>query len=869
MSGLRFGPARVTFSGDEEVAKGFLSQALHLLRTTEERARAGGLAVLSAARRLDDDSYCYVVIAGGISAVHIVAGQVSVSEEDEITPVAVPDMVSGVSRNGFIIDVPATNDSPTYQTLRSFHPTQRCAEAFLIPQDWQDMDRLAIEPWPEFDILSNQDQDSSIVFSQYTKLKPTMYSGMMRQCVQALMGFGKQRQRGRQQISLYENAPKPPKVASAGSAQYGADVVSRGLQIRYDWRWFRTHGIARGADGTLWLVEIGNTRGIVAMPLPLNPYTVDPKFRDYIVNRTLPDKRKNEHSDDDDVLAILDTFGGFPTGEGFPTGDALAAWIRAGRIAQLLNQDDLAPFYQCTAYSSALGWAFNLRGDEAHNTAYYIDAEGIWKGVHYAVSLHFGATVVVNQNPSAAALKAIFEKLRSRYKDVTDAVIWKLDRLTEEELASVTTHLSQSAAAAFEFADSLELTPIATASATCTKESEGYLYMDKAAGAGPIIRFPQPELGLLSSMRMAPELEWQRRIGAAKRCDTVMHVFFAGNELKWVKFFRDPRVVPATYYDDFEACMFIGSWSSHEDGGGYLELNGNGNPPSFYTNDFDDRVECPTSSTDTVITSKSAGYYQVAVSDDITAPEYGDAIRQKRFLKKIETTSVQSPHVGASIAVPFDDREAYYYSVARSDAGRSHSVSYSYLTLTDPWHCPTWRNFPGYTGHWIDLGHGNYQLVSAAQHPDGCGPVVARTAMSPSPVYSPDTCLDYADSGPWCSICENMDAASYHIPEPPLPPAVYENFPASAKYSVWLVCSSALTPLQTVVEQPNWPHWGLHTPDVHDGFSEDQYIGLTYNVLGLADSMVYSTTINSVTSQLGIPNWPGITTQPTYIGVID
>lgn len=387
MAGVRYGPVRVRISGDEARGRDYLPRAMKLLRLTQERQRLGSLNVLGSQAPLDDDAYCYVVLAGGMANLHIVAGHGGMEESVDMELSRAPDFVSGVIKDGHIVEVPATIRRPAYQTLSQFRPTLACIAVYRPAKGkrnpyefaaaFQQVERLAVEPAQEFSMLRNQSMNGP-TFSQYTQLKPTMYSGAMRQVVQALMGFGRQRNSGRRQISLYERySLEGGAPADTANPTYAREVARQGLQIRYDWRFARTHGIAAGADGTRWLVEVG-VNGVLAMPLPLHPATTDPKFRERL-----------DEAGDVDALALVDTFGGFPTGEPFPPG--LEAWIRAGRVQRLLTREDMAPFYDYNPYSSVMGWAFNLRGDEAHNTAWRMGEDGFQRGVHYAIAFNIGA----------------------------------------------------------------------------------------------------------------------------------------------------------------------------------------------------------------------------------------------------------------------------------------------------------------------------------------------------------------------------------------------------------------------------------------------------------------------------------------------
>lgn len=854
------GIVRLEISGDIERGQGYVPLALGLLHRTQERMRVGGLAQLSAQMRFDADAYGYVVIAGGINAVHIVAGTgpESLVESIDQDVVEISDFLSGTVQNGFIAEVPADPPRPAYKALASFHPTASCADRFKLPPAYQTVRRLAVLPHADLQSeLQNPNDSSPNVYSQYTRLKPTMFSGTMRHLVQALMGFGKPSRKGGKASSIYDEQ----KVRKDGSpapqpTPYQRAAARDGVQIRFDWRFSRTHGITYAADGRAWLVEIGITQGILAVPLPLNPSTTTATFR-----------RRIEDKGDEEALDILDRYGGFPTGEGFPPSEQIEAWIRAGRVLRLQTHDDLKPFYDHTSYSSQLGWAFNQRGDEAHNTAWRYGDDDVQRGVHYMVPIQIGATAPVKVPDGAAQLRKAFGKLSGGdYKDRMAAAMWKVDRLSDFQMRWAMSALDRSAAEAFEYVDGLVLEPIAAASAHLSRVSEGPLWYPPRAKAetGYIIRFPEPTIGLLVAHSMKPASD---AAPMPARCDTTLHVFFDGNELKWVKFFQDNGAgAKGGTTNDFEPCMYIGHWSEHGDSGD-LRV-----PPMFYTNDLDDREELAGTTSDSNTKGEDLGYCAIVCNDSIVNPSEGTATRRKRFRLTTETITLYSPSLATGVAVPFYEREGYYYAVQRTHQGRLRTVSAKHVELVDPWYCNYKRNFPGYYG--IYAGEGT------AEDPwrpvrlfdvNGYGPNEYRTANPDSPLYDGSaSCADEADSGPWVQGGDNLDVMAYSIPEPPLPPPVIESTPPGGQYDVFLVASGGLGATRvSSVESTSFGLWPLFTPDRQDGFSADQYAEATQNVAGRATSVRCSSNLNDTLRLLGTPAWPGMERGfLTYIGVI-
>jgi hypothetical protein len=803
------GPASISIEGDVSRGHQYVPRARHMLANLLARMRVGGLMQGMDHWVLDeaDGSYAYAIVAGSVRKVVIVVGAVESDRGGGVRAVEaqVPDFFSGVVIGGTIPG--ETPRPPEVLRMSSFWPTAACAELHDLAGGVQQSARLAVEPYSAFDELRNQSTISPVRYTQYVKLKPTMYSGLMRNVVQFLMGFGRQTV-----DSVYDKAkPRiPTSTADQPPTKYQKDVQTNGLQIRFDWRWFRTHGITRATDGTLWLVEIGNGRGVLAFRLPMNPVTKDPRFRE-----------KLDRLGDDAGLYALDHLGGWPTGESMPT-SAVASWKRAGLVLELAPSADLTPFYSNGPYTSQLGWAFSPDGREAHNTCNGWDGD-MQNSQHFAVSITIGAFREVDPPRRAASLKQRFRSLvdKDGYRDRYPAVMAKIDRMGDSDCDSYLAR-DDPADALFDALDLLELDPCASGGAHLSLVSRSPLYYPGKYQR--MIKFPHPELGYLLSHDM-------RSSGPVSdtRCDATMHVFFAQGQLRYVKYFRDPRPGPENVHtDDFEDCMYVGTWHSHD------ETGPRAISPQMYSNDFDERQEMAGSTRDTVRTSVDLGYWRVSVQDDLTYPPRAWLFREKRFMYTFQTKVVNGTAQTAAVTVPFYDRCAYYFTSVVSSTSTQEFGGAGFQYLADPWFCETWRNFGGWTHN--------------SEHPDKCCICVDRTVRSPAPRYDPGgynggggACADFSDNGPWCFVCDDADHMVYGIPPPPLP-----EFPSTFKGPDYhrithLVNDSEFSPL--LIEDAHFNslnyerYWFIPSPDP-DSFIT-QYLDVTHNAFGEGNALKY------------------------------
>jgi hypothetical protein len=242
------------------------------------------------------------------------------------------EILSGVTYPGDII-------SGDPDTLRSFKPTTETLKIILgdTPANaaFHDEKRLAV----------SAHADLGVGGSQYKNICPSMYSGTMTKLVQSILGLGK-------------NKKNPD-----------------GVQLRYDYRWVKCHGVLTDAEQNKWIVQI-SADGVFAMRVPVYSGSAG----------AVTSKLKA-------VREAAKLFGGVPSGEPFPTGAALTAAIAAGTVKQLAAAGDMTPAYSKSSYSTAMGWSFNEAGTEAHNTC-YSEAAGVYTSYHYKLDIGLsGATL--------------------------------------------------------------------------------------------------------------------------------------------------------------------------------------------------------------------------------------------------------------------------------------------------------------------------------------------------------------------------------------------------------------------------------------------------------------------------------------------
>lgn len=377
------GAPSIRLEGDEKRALALIPEGKLLLSKAQAFTKRAEIPTYSMSRRVSDDEYIYVLVAGDQNIIQISAGVkypglVHEEPEEPEIPEApdFPDFLSGLVFNGVMDtreETKADGSKVSYKVIRQWAPTPNCAQVQKINTGRQPSRRLAVRPHNSMSEW-NAPPESILEYSQNVVPRTSEWSGTMKKVVQIVFGLGR----------INKNKLRDPNEPTT-TTQYMKDVDQNGVQVQYDYKFMRTHGIYKGPDNTLWLVEISSNKGVIAMPLPIFPGSDKPGFA------LLAQKRGDRAME-----RALDELGCLPTGEGFPTGKAFQEKLAKGDILQLLPPADLQEFYRLSAYSSACGWAFNEKGNETHNVGYYWPEGDVFqKGYWYQINIDIGA---VNKN---------------------------------------------------------------------------------------------------------------------------------------------------------------------------------------------------------------------------------------------------------------------------------------------------------------------------------------------------------------------------------------------------------------------------------------------------------------------------------------
>jgi hypothetical protein len=684
-----------SYEGDREAALRSLDFADSCGKVVTGLKTNLGIDRMARSFEAPDGSQIYVIDYEFIKRIHIIPPGTSISTSDETTEVELPeertvgvaDYVSGAVMSTVIdteeLFLPGDDpdeDPPERQVIRNLRITERTQER--IPYDMA-RHKLAVQEHPIFTPITSG-SDSNI-YSQHRVLRSGFYTGAMRPLIQVLLGVGRVKSETYEERWVKANNKALLTGEDLGSgtedmrSAFGLfeskdkeeDELFK-LQITYDYRWNRTHGISWGADGKAYLVEIGQ-RGVLVRPLPVDPISTTKKGRERY--EALYPELFDETGMEDHGGSFFDLFGGFPTGATMATGtEQLEDYVRAGEIVRALDASEMSEVYSKSPYSSAMGWAFHPRGREAHNTCYGYAENGVKEGYHYAVTIDISA---VEDRPPEEGASAVIAQLGLSGVNARKAL-----RMTSAQAQQIL--WIQDGEAAREAFDALTVTPDVRVNARLRVIKKGFLFYP-----GPLVPNvqPQPIYGVVGISMVAqpvgtssggngwtghPQIKFAEPllpgspllsadftaegVSADKgpRCDTPVFVCFKGSSLTVVNY--SWRFQPPGAREDIDTrqpCQFDGTWQSGHNTEG-ARTHGN-----FYSNDVDWREDIFTegghlsTTTGTFITKLPfLSFCAFFAMHSVSSWEYWYSFESS-------WRSTGSRSLGISVAVPANDRSIY------------------------------------------------------------------------------------------------------------------------------------------------------------------------------------------------------------------
>lgn len=704
-----------------------------LLRQLSNNRAVYQVESLRLVRDLPDGGYVIVQHMGGILKA-IIKKKGPDDQQQPIDGIAhgkIPMLFSGMfEKLTFSID-------ENYLPLHLSQQTRRRLSGYgsITVPERINLNRFAVEYPPAFQYFEPIIKGDYFKHTQCMRLKPTWYSGAMGEVVQIVTGYGKPSNSEFADDSIENSVlTLPADVAEKVEAQLSKRALPGYTgypheegHIQYDYKQAKNDVVSFDHSGKPWLVRI-SAGGVYAMPLPVIPATTTEAFREYM-----------NQVQDNEILKILDRFGGMPSGETFPEGRAFQAWIRAGVIIKVCDAGD---FYQHNALYAAAGWSTNSRGSEAFNTCYGYAADG--RVVFHAYKLRLDLSPVQDQGwiPSGNTnSSAIFRYISDLYKllDVTDsydrAIIYKIKNAKLDEIEQRVASYIQSDSGSqreFDYWDNYTTTPITSHSGSVTRVSSGIASLPVIRDQYAINAFKIPNIaggGCESFSCTMPE-------GAARSaiaCDVIIFGSYIEDQLKVVKFFKDPRDFKREIQSTFEDIMIVGQWEKTE------TVSRSGIVGELYTSDFDDRRELAESSTYTHIRGIDLGYGNPVFATPPILYMHGGLSRSRYYKHEITTKTISGNSLSSAVCVPNFNRDAILYAYQETTGSEVTTEKHEKHSIIDPTSYDLWTYDPAF--HFI----GSY----------GKGRPLPKTGdyvYVYNLKYSPNERSDFADQGDWFGV---------------------------------------------------------------------------------------------------------------------
>ena len=599
------------------------------------------------------------------------------------------------------------------------------------------LQRFVVEYAPDFAyFLPNSPGEWT--HTQYALQRPTWYSGALAEVMQVVGGYGRQDREALPQEPLELAVMQIPEPFLGGIHQELSARVLPGYsglphkegQFQCDYRWSRSNAVSFDSAGAPWLVQI-DERGVFAMPLPMVPATSTRAFREYVTEKG-----------DEELLALIDRFGGMPSGECFPpAGQDFEAWRRAGVIVKVC---DSADFYLHQAYFEACGWSMNSSGTEGVNTCYNFDGNDLMQGYTYGLHISLGAAperglLRLQWDMDAVVDRAALDAyLQSLYKALTGktaregAIKYKVRRSSISDIES-RARSWRSAAPDIDYWENLEMKPIAVHGGRMARTGSGSIYWPfKTLESVGRLKFPDLRAkGCVSFDMRSPDYK-----GKSVVCDTVVFACYVNDELQVVKYFYDDRKFYQDKDSTFEEMMVVGQWEETTTNG-ESGLLGN-----FYTSSFDERQQAAPTTIYTHIVGTDMGYGQPRFKTPGLFESVGSLSRERYYMHRTKTRVVSGLALDVAVCVPVFARDCIVHAYQERAEETISTESTAQHGMPDPNSYQLWC--------YDNIFHFNGVTTS--------GNLGVPTSVNGTPVYVdthtylPTEWSDFADSGNWYQL---------------------------------------------------------------------------------------------------------------------
>ncbi|MGR0174562.1 hypothetical protein [Pseudomonas aeruginosa] len=726
------------FAEDAELSADDAAVVERLARNLTNFKQASDLASLKRVADLPSGRQAVAIDMGGVFRILVLEQhELPQFRFDGVAQTNIPMLFSGVITHAQVLtDGQGVGIRLTEQTRRrlvAYDP-----KAALPPKDVA-LQRFVIKYEPRFQYFEPP-QQGIYTFTQYVKQRPTWYSGAMAEVMQVAGGYGRQivtelpedeLERARMLIPERYMRQIRQQVGNVRLPAYTGFPDEQG-QFKCEYRASRCNVVAFDTGNSPWLLQI-NARGVYAMPLPVVPATTTEAFREYVLE-----------VGDDELLKLLDRFGGMPTGEGFPQAEQdFEAWRRAGVIIKVC---DTADFYSFEAMYAACGWAVNSRGTEGFNTCWTYDSAGLMQVHAYKMKLSLApaenqgrllntwvydsySDVREAQGKLNAYLAKVYEALAENGAREL-AIKYKIRRVPA---ADILARADSSSGPDVDYWDSLELPPIAAHQGRVSRVSSGPFYWpSKVLKSCTRLKFPElTGQGCESFPHISPDYS-----GGAVKCDTIVFGCYVEDQLRVIKYFYDERKFQQETTSTFEQYMIVGQWEKTETFGlsGLMGF--------FYTTDFDDRQEQPAVTVHTNIVGTDMGYGNPAYSTPPTLWCVGGVSRSRYYMHRTTVDTTETFTLDVAALVPVFERDCMLYAYQDHTGGRSSHEETTQGSVPDPTSYELWC----YDDIWHWMGQTRNGNRGDPPSKDGV-PVYVDTL-----VYSPTEISDFAESGNWLNL---------------------------------------------------------------------------------------------------------------------